>query len=52
MAKEGQHKNGQPDAELQGEASWGQGDRGAAEYEAPGDSEAMTIPPERSQRSQ
>jgi hypothetical protein len=38
-----------PDAELQGEASWGQGDRGAAGYEDHGDFEAMTTPPERSQ---
>ena len=37
------------DAELQGEASWGQGDRGAAGYEDHGDSETMTIPPESSQ---
>ena len=38
-----------PDAELQGEGSWGQGERGAAGYEDHGDSEATTIPPERSQ---
>ena len=42
-------KGASPDAELQGEASWGQGDRGAAGYEDHGDSEAMTTPPERSQ---
>jgi hypothetical protein len=38
-----------PDAELQGEASWGQGDRGAVGYEDHGDFESMTIPLESSQ---
>jgi hypothetical protein len=37
-----------PDAELKGEAAWGQGDRGAAGYDDHGDSEVMTIPPDSS----
>jgi hypothetical protein len=34
------------EARLQGEASWGQGDRGAVGYEDHGDSELVTMPPE------
>jgi hypothetical protein len=34
------------DAEIKGQAEWGQGERGAAGYEDHGDSEAMTLPPE------
>ena len=33
------------EAPIRGEASWGQGERGAAGYEDHGTSEAMTIPP-------
>jgi hypothetical protein len=37
------------DAEIKGQAEWGQGERGAAGYEDHGDSEAMTLPPESEQ---
>lgn len=34
------------DAPFKGEASWGQGERGAAGYEDHGTSETMTMPPD------
>ncbi len=38
-----------PDAELKGETAWGRGGRGAAGYDDHGNSEVVTIPPDRSQ---